>query len=282
MSEEDIKQEDQNTEEVVEDVEESGEPSPADEALSKGWLPKEEYKGDLSEWVSAEEFLARAPLYKAIHVSKRKVKQLEAALGDIRQMFDKVQTRATADAMETLKKEFNEKAEAGDVAGAIEVRDKMQTVTQAATPQPVNAQPIYDAWVVKNDWFVNDPKLKRYANGVASELLTELVGIKGDLRNFTKEDYESIYEDVSTNVREAFPDQFMTDVKGKSKVSTSTRRTTVLQKKADKKSSELAFNDLPDEARTIGRRLVRLGQFTEEKYIENYRKGGGKLRNEDE
>jgi len=83
---EDVEDDGEETVEVIEEADETVEvedttDSPRSEseiqARESGWKPKDEWDGDPTEWVSAEEFNRRGEYLRKIHNQNRKIKQLD-------------------------------------------------------------------------------------------------------------------------------------------------------------------------------------------------------------
>lgn len=271
------------TEEVNDDTKKNDEvvdePTVEDKAKEKGWVPLEEYTGDKDEWVEAKEFLAREPLYKALHKVNRNNKKLKETLAEVRKMFNNVHERATSEAMQRLKTQFEQAAAEGNVKEAIEARDKMRELEATPDSEPVDGKQIYTDWVTENKWFTEDKVLRNYANGVGQELINERASERGGINKLTAEDIKDIYDTVTEDVKAQFPDKFMNPNRKKpSTVNDPGRRNPGTSSGKDK---VYTIDDLPDEdAVRTAKRVMRTAKFSEEQYLKFYREGGGKFKGE--
>lgn len=127
--------------------------------------------------------------------------------------------------------------------------------------------PVYDAWIVDNEWYLNDPTMAQYADTVA--------------QNYIGAPLERIYSIVRQKVQEVFPEKF----EGKSSVQSQAAKTQVVKDKpigpispVDKgtniKSSSNVFSkaDLTPDQINIMNQFVRSGIMTEEAYINDIAK----------
>src|SRR3990167_739742 len=277
-----------NTVDIVEEVvkeekEETTQPSHEDVAREKGWKPLDEYEGEPTEWVDAKEFVAREPLFKGLHKLNRENKKLKIMLNDVKTMLDNSRKTSYEQAMKDLKAQYETAATEGNIVQAIEARDAMKTLEKTETTPVFQGNPsqeVYDNWVEQNPWFDTDPTLKRYANGLGTELVQELTQDKynGRMDKLTPQDLEKIYAEVTKQVKEEFPNKFMNPNRKKTSVTESSKRTTGEQNKTNKQYS---ISDLPDEeTRKMATRFIRNKIMKEDEYIKAYREGGGKFKGE--
>lgn len=166
------------------------------EAREMGWRPQEEYKGDPSKWIPAEEFVERGqhviPIMRATQKRLRQeleqrdqkldtlAKQLEsqnAAFEKIEKHYQEANKRAYEDARKQIKEEMKAAREAGDVDGEFEAHDRLRNLEaehKAETKKveekedPPNKDvnvtkydPAFTAWVKKNPWFGGTSKEDR-------------------------------------------------------------------------------------------------------------------------
>lgn len=255
-------------------------------AKEKGWLPQEEFKGDPEDWVEAKEFLAREPLYKAIHKQSRENKKLMEMNQEIKKMLVKVQKTSYEQALKDLKVKYDQAAESNDVKTAVEVHSQIKELEQEAsapairTPEDAAATAFND-WVEENNWYATDKMLQRYANGVGSELIREKMAEKDEGEILSVAELNKIYQEVTQTVKESFPDKFQNKARGKPSAITEPSKRTVTKPTTSKK---VTFENLPNEAQEAYKMLVKSksnprGVFeTGDDYIESYLAGGGELR----
>lgn len=160
------------------------------EARVDGWQPKDDWKGDPSEWRSAEEFVRRGETY--LPFIKRANKRLEAEVEGLKEtnkrmsaMFEKTLERERAAAkkeIEDLKAERKAAIKAGDDAKADaidqQIDDLKETVTNATEAKAkgwddyaddyipkagsVEQDALTQAFVDAHDWMA-DPDMADYA-----------------------------------------------------------------------------------------------------------------------
>jgi hypothetical protein len=255
-----------------------------DVASTKGWKPKESFTGDPNEWVDAKEFLAREPLYKALHRHSRENKQLREAMDNVVGMFKKSEATAKERAMTELREQFEAAAEVRDVKKAIEVRDKMKELeSSGVTPgeNKVDSTKVLNDWKAENDWFDSDPKLRRFANGLGSELYAERVKANGK-EGLSIEELKEIYTEVSKAVKNEFPEKFVNPNRQRhDSVNTTNKRTSTDSKSNGKVPG---IDKLPDDAKVVALKVVKSARnpkgMDPEKYIEMYLAAGGTLKTE--
>lgn len=261
-------------EEVVENHEEV--------ARTKGWKPKEEYTGDQSEWVEAKEFLAREPLYKALHKQSRENKRLRETVDEVVAMFKRSEATARERAMAELNTKFQEAANNGDLKGAIEIKDKMRDLETAKEPPKDNSKQesneAFEEWKVENSWYGTDPRLRRFANGLGAELVSEKLEKTGK-KELSMQDVREIYAEVTKAVREEFPDKFMNPNKQRADTVSSTNKRTTGEEAQSKKTP--TYSQLPDDAKEVYKRVTKSARnprgMDPKVWLEMYVAGGGTL-----
>ena len=65
-------------------------------ARSMGWRPKDQYDGSDEDWIEADEYVARAPLYKNMSKQRRTIRKLEKQIHALAE-HNKQITQATKD-----------------------------------------------------------------------------------------------------------------------------------------------------------------------------------------
>ena len=256
------------------------------QARNKGWVPKEEFKGDPLEWVDAKEFINRGPLYEALHKANRKIKNMEKTLDAQRQHYESVSKTAKEQAIKDLRKELHAAVENQDTEQATAIADRISEV--AASPvekPPVNEA--YNNWVADNEWYEADTTLRMAATGIGFGLAQEHPDWSQD----------KILVEVTNMMKDSFPDKFVTKTttveKDEDTEEQATRVpsqvTTVRRVPANSKvkpnKDKLPTRDmLPSEARKNYSLLVKSksnphGVLSHEEYMRDYVAGGGTLLN---
>lgn len=154
-------------------------------ARKMGWLPQEEFKGDVAKWRPAADYVERGesfiPIIKAenakLHkeVDKAKADAAEAkrlftasqeAIAELQKFHTEDTARQVAKAKADLKAGIRDARKEGDSDREDELREQLDELTTAAAaappvaPAPKPSQPVVDPafidWRRDNDWFEQD------------------------------------------------------------------------------------------------------------------------------
>lgn len=160
------------------------EPTPVEaQAMQMGWKPKEQYEGDPEKWVTADIFVARAPLFEKIDEQHRHTKNLqkkleflEKTLQDQAAHTERVRATEYKRALEALKQEKRVALAEEDLVRADELQDKIEEVKEAqrieeaakqvAPPQPA-VNEAFVAWSQENQWYKLDAEMREFADAMA-------------------------------------------------------------------------------------------------------------------
>lgn len=153
-------------EQEIEEVQQS-EATPEDIAREKGWVPKDEYKGDKSDWVGAEAFLARGPLMDHIKKLNKQVK----AIGNFNQQLnDKIvesERRGYERAIKELKTQQKVALREGDEQAVENIGNEIASFEEELNQHKQAAQqikPEVASFARKNqEWFGKDQRLTKLA-----------------------------------------------------------------------------------------------------------------------
>ena len=258
------------------------------EARQQGWVPKEDFRGNENEWVSAEDFVERGrqilPILRANYdrLKKETTKEREQHQREL----DEVKKTAAEfkefqkEAFERKKKEFDselarlrsEKARAisdGDGDRVAEIEDKIDDIKeQKASAKPVvdetppvqlpkGVDPALQTWVDKHsEWFGVNKRATAMANALASELRESEPNLTGSAFLNKLDQLLEDDEDVS---------KFLGKQKRQSPVSSSTTGSS--RSSGGKKQS---YENLPKEAKDACDRYVKQKLMTREEYVESY------------
>ncbi|MCA2570693.1 hypothetical protein [Microcystis sp. M42BS1] len=225
------------------------------QAREMGWKPKEEYEGDPSKWVSAEIYVARAPLYEELERRGKEMKRYRQDLEAVKQQYVKMEEAAYQRALNALKQERKEALINEDVQKVLELDDKIEELREAKPVQQPNIQEIQQLtqeWLTQNEWYEKDPNLREYADGVGHALAGR--GL----------DPVSVLEQVSAKVRQMFPEKFQ-------------KKVTVLKVEnapSGNKPKPVDKFELTEDEKKAMRAFARMG-ISEEQYIEDLKKVRG-------
>ncbi len=246
------------TEEVVvpeegkEPQSEVKEPSPVEqEALSQGWVAKEEFDGDEAKWVDAGEFLRRGELFKKIDHQNREIKAVRQALQGFKEHYTKVEEAAFNRALSALKTEYKQANREGDFDKADRLEAEIETVTKEAAAVKQSAEvavatqihPEFASWVGKNEWYSNQPHMKTFADIKGLEYANQGMAPSEVLKK------------VEAEVRKEFPNKFTNP----------NRALPGTVEGASNKGSSRSF-ELTEQETRVMKSLVRSKVLTEEQY----------------
>lgn len=213
------------TEEVKEEVVKEENPIEV-KAMSMGWRPKEEWQGDESEFIPADEFVRRKPLFDKIEHQSRKLKTVEESLKQLTEHHQKVREIEYQRALKEIKDSKRTALKEGDTALALELEDQMETLqeefkqVQSQAPQVAQTQtgpsPEFLTWVNSNQWYVNNAEMHDFAEGAAAAYV-QRAQIAG--RVITEQD---VFNAVTEKVRKAYPEVFGVTTKSNGVASVST------------------------------------------------------------
>lgn len=163
--------------------------------------------------------------------------------------------------LNVLTKEKKEAIELADVDKVTELDEKINSVQKdLSEPEPTqkpSENPIFDAWVKDNQWYLNDDKMAQYADSVAQQ--------------YQGAPAERIYTLVRNKVVEVFPEKFekpSAPVKPKPTGPTSPVEAPT---KSGGSTKFTKANLTPDQVNIMAQ-FVRGGIMTEEQYINDIAK----------
>lgn len=261
------------SEELKQDVvPEQGNPEPQPErpevevkALEMGWRPKEEFDGDESEFIDAQEFVRRKPLFDKIDTVGRELRETRKALKALQTHHSKVREVEYQRAMEELREQKKEALREGDEdklvmideqiadAKASEKMAQFEAKQQASQPHPGFVQ-----WVERNKWYAQDGELR----SAADQIGVAYAAANPDLHP------DEVLKYLEGRIKKLYPEKFQNPnksrpsvVEGGSKVSGGTKK-------------EDSF-DLTEEERKAMNTFVRQNIMTKEEYIAEIKKVRG-------
>jgi DNA repair exonuclease SbcCD ATPase subunit len=247
------------------------------EALSKGWTPKDKFKGDPAKWVDAKTFVERGKrfnqnLQNEVQTLKRQLEEFRGTATAFKKFHDEVMQQKEEE-IEEAKKELKRRRREADREGdddtvekiddRLELLDKKkdELKTQAAEVQaPANVQqvdPVLQAWIEDdNDWFRTDARLRAYSIEIGQELKRTQPKLEG----------RAFLDEVRRQMEEDFPKKF-----GYS--AAAPRRTVVDGGGSGRDSggaSVYSERDLPKAERELMVQFIKEGWTTKEKFLKSY------------
>lgn len=251
-------------------------PAIIQEALSMGWTPREEWKGDPSKWRSAAEFVERGKeilpiVNKRLEQERQRSAQLEkelqemrATLQEFREYSKRDKERMYKKALEDLKAKKKQALEEGDADAVLEIDDailELRESSKKALEEEKPAAPAYDpandvvyqTWLSENRWYGTDVELTYYADAIGRVLAHNNPELKG----------RPFLDAVKQRLREQFPDKFDNPRR---------KIATVEGSSVGTASSKLkrTYENLPPDAKAACDRFVKMGLMTREEYVAEY------------
>lgn len=217
------------------------------EAREQGWAPKEEYKGDPAKWKDAKKFVEDGEHIAGLATKRkrdleRELDELRVTLSQQQQVYSRQLQKERAEREAAIQQLETERAKAitnGDGNQAVKLERQirnLETENQYSIPQP---SPVAMAWHSQNPWYGADERLTRAADGIGQTYRAYNPGASES----------EILEHVSAEVGKIM------QMQGQRRPQSPDSSTP--QRKAGKKDT--GFSELPDEIKTIARRLIKSG-----------------------
>ena len=153
-------------------------------AIEQGWIPKEEFDGDESEFIDAAEFVRRGELFKKIETQNKELRAVRQALEAFRVHHSKVKEMEYERALKSLKDAKREATVSGDHERALALEDKIEEVrvekdlisresAATAVKEPVGYTPEFQEWVNRNSWYETNRVMRAAADKLGKDLYEE-------------------------------------------------------------------------------------------------------------
>lgn len=256
------------------------------EAESQGWVPKERYRGNESDWVDAETFVKRGReilpilrknnenLVKDLNQTKEELKQFREAAEEFKKFQRESYERKTADYERRIQEIKESRAQAisdgdGQKVNALddaldEAKEDLKEAKQAVkdvvsvpeTPTPTSIDPNLQTWLDKNTWFGEDRRMTSIANGIGESLRLEFPGLKG----------QAFLEKLDEVLTDEFPNRFGNKTKG----STSSRVESGSGRQGRGNRNAQSYDNLPADAKSACDRFVKQKLMTREQYVADF------------
>lgn len=260
-------------EEVIDTPPEDNPPEPEysateKEALEIGWNPEGTDKD--GNTLSAEEFLARKPLFNKIKNQSEQLAEIQRALKEVKEDALR-QAKASMQEKEQLLQELKEARESAlDNLETDEVRklDKQidsvrEEIADSKTEVKETKEivsPYYADFESKNEW-AKDKDSALYAAGLG--MAQRWIAKNGQPKDGND---KPMYDYIHEEIRKQFPEKFKTPEKPGTKVASSKTRTSSYSK-----DKSITLADVPDDGtREIIKNMARQSGKTVEEYLKNY------------
>ncbi len=255
-------------------------------ARRMGWKPKGEYD-NRGEFMSAEDYVRKAeedlPVLRArLRKMDDNYKGVISELNDTKKTFEDFRRFMTNSEKRSYEKARRELVDKRNMAVAhadtevfnatdkeIEALDQGARELTETRPAPQQAQlngqapppaidPVAEAWVKENPWFLNDTQLNRAAKIIDSELLQEAPGVPTAERLAT----------VKAEVVRMYPDKFRNPRRSEAASVASPSGESTSRSRSAKGQS---YDDLPADAKKACDKFVKtIKGYTRDEYLKNY------------
>ena len=257
------------------------------EAESQGWVGKDRYRGNPTDWVDADVFVKRGReilpilrknnerLMEDLNATKEQLKEFREAAEEFKKFQRESYERKAADYETRIAEIKSSRAQAitdgdGQKVNALddaldEAKDglkearaeaaKSVQVETKAPPTEQRVDPSLQSWLDRNDWFGKDRRLTGIANGIGESLRLEEPDLKG----------EKFLERLDEILSEELPNKFgkKTNGRGSTVESGSGRQ-------SRGSSSAHSYDNLPAEAKKACDRFVSQKLITREEYVKDF------------
>jgi len=261
-------------EEVVEpEKPKESDPKVIERARRQGWVPKDEFRGDDSRWITAEQFVERAdnmmPILKSVNAKlEGKLEILEKELKEQKELAKKmikIHGKYADGFYDSRLTEIKTKKIAAVKEGDIELYQALEAEeAKIEKPEPIvidepaqQDHPDVARWKQDNArWYGSDPELTEYADIIADRMAK---------KGHSYREYE-FCNAVKDKVMKMFPDKFKNPAQEHSSVDEPGTRGTDTAKGKKK-----GWSDLPADAKKQCTEFVAtIPGYTKEKYLKDY------------
>lgn len=203
-----------------------------DKARKGGWAPKDEWRGDADDWVSAQEFNYRGELMRHIKRSNDELADVRSqydltqkALAKLGQVHAKTLAREKKEILEAIEAEKIEAINEGRGEDAVAADKKLEQVknefADMEAEEKVNAEeaksnddapqypPEYIAWSnqPENEWYGKDQFLTAKANLISQEYIVDYFEEHGSAPQ-AKDILDNLQEKIVAKYPDKFPGVF--------------------------------------------------------------------------
>jgi hypothetical protein len=221
------------------------------QAMEAGWNP-EGVEG--KPFVSAEEYVARQPIYDELHSLKKELRNQKKATEALKKMQAGIREREREKTIAELKAQRRMAVENDDYDAVDELNDQIAS-EKANKDAPVGNE-VFESWVEENDWYNQDPEMRAYADLIGTGYVAQNEGIP----------QEQVFKYVENEVKARFAGKFENPKRNQPSLAEPASR----GRAASGKGGKHRASELPEEDRSIMRTIVRSGAMTEAEYLKEY------------
>jgi hypothetical protein len=256
------------------------------EARIFGWVPKEEFRGDDSDWVDAEVFVKRGKeinpilrknnetLLKKLDEKSKEIDSIKASVEEFKKFqkesFERKQQELEVQIAE-LKTRKKEAIAEGNGDLVVDIDDQIDEIKEAqreakaeankpapvAEPQAptIPDDPELQAWFSRNDWFGKDDEMTDLTNSLGATVRKQFPHLSG--REFLNK--------LDDKIAEYFPQKILGNKSRGSSVDSGSNV------RGNSGSAKKSYENLPEDAKAACDRFIKNGWIkSKQEYVENY------------
>jgi hypothetical protein len=258
------------------------------EAESQGWVPKEKFRGNESDWVDADTFVKRGReilpilrknnenLVRDLNHTREQLKEFREAAEEFKKFQRESYERKAQDYEKQIKQIKDNRAQAisdgdGQKVTALddaldEAKDGLKeaklavesVVSTKEEPAPATTvDPSLQVWLDRNTWFGVDKRLTPMVNGIGESIRLEFPNLKG----------QAFLTKLDEVLAEEFPDKFGTKPK---KTTNGSPVESGSGRQSRGSTSAKSYENLPSDAKAACDRFVKQKLMTQKDYVESY------------
>lgn len=255
------------------------------EAESQGWVPKERFRGNESDWVDADIFVKRGReilpilrknnenLVRDLQATKEQLKDFREAAEEFKRFQKEAYERKANEYEDRIREIKESRAQAisdgdGQKVNALDdaldqakedLKEAKQAVKEAdtvKTPEPATQamEPELQSWLDGNTWFGQDKRMTGIANGIGDSLRLEFPMLKG----------KAFLDKLDEVLAEEFPSKFGEKKSPASRVESGSGR------QGRGGSNAQSYDNLPADAKAACDKFVKQKLMTKEEYVQSY------------
>lgn len=229
------------------------------EASEQGWNP--DYDGpnktDAKTFVEKGEKIAGIAnsRVKKLEVQVQNLEQSNKKFGEYHKKTLEAEQKKNAQKIQDLEGQLSQAITDGDGQAYTRYSREIDGL-KAEQAMPTDDAQMWDqmshAWVAENQWYVQNPKLAAYADGISDQLRNN--GYNG----------QAYFQELTRMVHETFPEEFKNPNKSKANAVDSAGE------KGKGSSKAKTYDSLPDDAKKACDDFVSQGFMTKEDYVNQF------------
>lgn len=257
------------------------------EARIFGWVPKEEFRGDESDWVDAEVFVKRGKeinpilrknnetLLKKLEEKSKEIDSIKASVEEFKKFqkeaFERKQQEYEIQIAD-LKARKKEAIAEGNGDLVVDIDDQIDEIKEAQreakaeankpapAPEPSNVPEIPDdpdlkSWLNKNEWFGKDEEMTELTNSLAATTRRQFPHLTG----------RAFLEKLDDKIAEYFPQKVLGNKSRGSAVDSGSNV------RGNVSSGKKSYDNLPEDAKAACDRFIKNGWIkSKQEYVDNY------------